>query len=165
MGFLQSLKESRPDRKLYRFVIYCVPTFSNPSGRIMSLRRRQQLIQLARKYDALVIADDVYDFVHWEIDLDEYAPSPSDTPYSQSPSSEKPSICSSLSSHPPSHTQTQSRALMSRLVDIDRKLDGGPIDNFGHCVSNGSFSKIVGPGCRVGWAEATPAFIHGLSQA
>lgn len=131
----------------------------------MSLLRRQQLIHLARKYDALVIADDVYDFVHWEIDQDEYASSPSDKPYSQSPSSEEPSICSSLSSLPPFNTHTASRTLIPRLVDIDQKLDGGPIDDFGHCISNGSFSKIVGPGCRVGWAEATPAFIYGLSQA
>ncbi|CRG86091.1 hypothetical protein PISL3812_03094 [Talaromyces islandicus] len=43
-------------------------TFSNPSGKIMSLSRRQELVRLARKYDALLIADDVYDFVYWKSD-------------------------------------------------------------------------------------------------
>lgn len=159
------MKELRSYRKLYRYVIYCVPIFSNPSGRIISPARRQQLIRLARKYDALVIADDVYDFVYWEIDRDEYAPSRSDTPYSQSPPSGEPSIFSPISSLPTSTSYTQSKSILPRLVDIDRTLDGGPINKFGNAVSNGSFSKVVGPGCRVGWAEATPPFIYGLSQA
>ncbi|KAL5343053.1 pyridoxal phosphate-dependent transferase [Aspergillus crustosus] len=131
-------KPPRPYRKLYRHVIYCVPTFSNPSGRIMSLARRRELVRLARKHDALIIADDVYDFVNWQADP------------------------SSNTSAPPDSAFT---AILPRLVDIDRTLDGGPINSFGNCVSNGSFSKLVGPGCRVGWAEGTPAFAYGLSQA
>ncbi|KAK5464752.1 Valine--pyruvate aminotransferase [Exophiala xenobiotica] len=35
-------------QKLYRYIFYCVPTFANPSGKVMSLRRRQQLVDLAR---------------------------------------------------------------------------------------------------------------------
>lgn len=31
----------------------------------MSLRQREQLVRLARKFDALIIADDVYDFLPW----------------------------------------------------------------------------------------------------
>jgi DNA-binding transcriptional MocR family regulator len=54
-------------RKFYSQVIYTVPTFSNPSGKTMSLRCRRKLVQLARQYDALVIADDVYDFLQWNI--------------------------------------------------------------------------------------------------
>ncbi|KAL4883192.1 pyridoxal phosphate-dependent transferase, partial [Aspergillus karnatakaensis] len=130
-------KPYRSYRKLYRHVIYCVPTFSNPSGRIMSLSRRQGLIRLARQYDALIIADDVYDFVHW-------------------PTAPSLDLTTSTNTF---------KSIIPRLIDIDRTLDGGPIDTFGNCVSNGSFSKLVGPGCRVGWAEGTPAFAYGLSQA
>ncbi|OJI98903.1 hypothetical protein ASPVEDRAFT_95334, partial [Aspergillus versicolor CBS 583.65] len=135
-GSIKPFKPPRPYRKLYRHVIYCVPTFSNPSGKVMSLSKRKDLIRLARKYDALIIADDVYDFVHWRTDT------PSDDPGTRSFSD-----------------------ILPRLVDIERTLDGGPVDRFGNCVSNGSFSKLVGPGCRVGWAEGTPDFAFGLSQA
>jgi DNA-binding transcriptional MocR family regulator len=51
--------------KIYKHIIYVVPTFSNPSGKTMSLTHRYDLVRLAIKYDALVISDDVYDFLSW----------------------------------------------------------------------------------------------------
>ena len=104
----------------------------------MSLSHRISLVKLARKYDALVITDDVYDFLQW------------------------PTSRSNISmSHPSSLTQT----LLPRLVDIDRTLLPVPSPaEFGNTVSNGSFSKIVAPGVRTGWAEATRKFTYGLSQ-
>lgn len=57
----------------YRYVFYGVPTFSNPTGSIMSLSRREsllevcslgmQLTKLARKYNMLLVTDDVYDLL------------------------------------------------------------------------------------------------------
>ena len=117
--------------KIYKHVIYAVPTFANPSGKTMSLRRREALARLAREFDALIVTDDVYDVLRW--------PKSPDVDVSQ------------LGRIPP------------RLVDIDRTLDGGPKDEWGNAVSNGSFSKIIAPGVRTGWAEGTPAFIHALS--
>lgn len=126
-------KTRRPWNKTYRHIIYAVPTFANPSGRIMSLARREELVRVARKHDALIVTDDVYDMLGWD-----YAASDKET--------------------------TRKIACQPRLVDVDRYLDGGPIDEFGNVISNGSFSKITGPGLRTGWAEATPKFVFGLSQ-
>ena len=102
--------------------------------KVVSLRRREQLVRLARRYDALIVADDVYDFLQW------------------------PSRPEAVLPHP-------DKSSIPRLVDIDRYLDGGPIDEWGNTVSNGSFSKLIGPGVRTGWAEGTERFAYGLSQA
>ncbi|KAK6454144.1 valine--pyruvate aminotransferase [Scheffersomyces xylosifermentans] len=55
----------RGQRKLYRFVMYLVPTYSNPGGLTYSIKTRVKLIQLARKYDLLLISDDVYEFLDY----------------------------------------------------------------------------------------------------
>lgn len=124
--------------KIYRHVIYVVPTSANPSGKTMSLERRKALVHLARKHDALIISDDVYDSLQWPICGDE----------------------------DPQNTNLPPGAVLPRLCDIDMAL--GPTDHdphhFGNAASNGSFSKIVAPGMRTGWAEGTPAFAYGLSQ-
>jgi GntR family transcriptional regulator/MocR family aminotransferase len=40
--------------------IYTVPSFQNPTGVTQTLRRRSQILELARRHDALVIEDDTY---------------------------------------------------------------------------------------------------------
>jgi 2-aminoadipate transaminase len=40
--------------------LYTIPSFQNPSGVTLSLDRRRTLIDLAREYDFLIVADDVY---------------------------------------------------------------------------------------------------------
>jgi len=46
--------------------IYTIPNFNNPSGVTMSLERRMHLLDLARKYDILVIEDDAYGRLRFE---------------------------------------------------------------------------------------------------
>ena len=46
--------------------IYTIPTFQNPSGRTLSQERRQRLVDLAKDYDFLVVADEVYHFLNYE---------------------------------------------------------------------------------------------------
>lgn len=57
---IEDSTRDRP-RKLFRYVIYLVPTFSNPSGSTMTTDARLRLLELARKHDVLIICDDVYD--------------------------------------------------------------------------------------------------------
>jgi DNA-binding transcriptional MocR family regulator len=108
----------------------------------MSLARRRALVDLARKYDCLVVCDDVYDLLQWQ-------------------------VTTTSSSSPP--LPLPSGTPLPRLADIDISLGRSPHDPeggkwFGHAISNGTFSKLIAPGLRTGWVEATPDFAYGLSQ-
>ncbi|EXJ94830.1 hypothetical protein A1O1_03228 [Capronia coronata CBS 617.96] len=129
--------------KLYRHVIYLVPTFSNPSAKTYTLERREALVRLARKNDALIITDDCYDFLSWTAGA-------------------KDKEASHANGNGTFHYASMPPPPPPRLVDVDHSLPGGDLE-WGNAVSNGSFSKIMGPGMRCGWAEATPAFIVRLN--
>ena len=135
-------KPERKWAKVYKHIVYCVPTFANPSSRTMSLQHRKELVRIARDFDALIIADDVYDFLQWPAHAS------------------KQCTAESLAEMKTAH--------LLRLVDIDRILDGGTnrtgADGFGNAASNGSFSKLAGPGLRVGWVEGSEKLAYGCSQ-
>ena len=101
----------------------------------MSLSARVKLVRLAREFDALIICDDVYDFLAWHI----------------------PSTSKLASGEAPHHVKPILKAAVPRIVDVDRVIDGGSerhgSDGFGNVISNGTFSKICGPGVRTGWIE------------
>ncbi len=40
--------------------VYLIPTFGNPSGALLNLERRRQVLELAAKYQTLVVEDDPY---------------------------------------------------------------------------------------------------------
>ncbi len=46
--------------------IYTVPNFHNPAGVTMSLEKRKRLIELAEKYDILILEDDPYGMLRFE---------------------------------------------------------------------------------------------------
>ncbi|KAK1723234.1 aminotransferase [Colletotrichum acutatum] len=127
---IPTIKVGKTYSKIYKYVIYIVPTFSNPSGKTLCPQTRKDLVALAREYDALIVSDDVYDFLSWPED----SSAPDDA----------------VGAVPP------------RLVDIDRNMPG--YSTWGNTLSNGSFSKVIGPGVRVGWADGTLAFAKELAE-
>ncbi|KAJ1552573.1 hypothetical protein HK405_010799 [Cladochytrium tenue] len=46
--------------KRFKYLLFLVPTYSNPNGITLPLERRKALLALARKHDVLVVCDDVY---------------------------------------------------------------------------------------------------------
>lgn len=122
--------------RVYRHVIYVVPTFANPSSRTMSVKRRESLVRVARKFDSLIVCDDVYDMLQWKREETRHAAN-----------------------------AVLDKAKSPRLVDVDRHLSPAPnAESFGNVISNGSFTKILGPGMRTGWVEAAPKLAFRLSQ-
>lgn len=133
--------------KIYRHILYMVPTFSNPSGRTMAHGDRVELVRLAREFDVLLVTDDVYDVLRW-------------SPGRRVDDSCQHNLCCCGGEEESSSDQRL--PLPPRLVDIDRLLPGQ--SPFGNAVSNGSFSKIVAPGTRVGWMEGSPDFAATLTR-
>ena len=88
--------------------IYVIPNFQNPTGRTWSFERRKKLLELAIKYDVMILEDNAYGEVRFE-------------------GERIPSIKS--------------------------------LDTEGRVIYLGSFSKILSPGLRVGWACATEEII------
>ncbi|KAK8098931.1 PLP-dependent transferase [Apiospora kogelbergensis] len=133
----QTAKLIDPARKFYKHLIYLVPTFANPSGRTVPLVQRQRLISLARRFDALVISDDIYDHL----------------PY--------PPVVESDSK------PLTAAAIVPRFVDIERTMSSSSSSDhgFGHTLSIGSFSKMIGPGVRTGWISASPRLTLALAGA
>lgn len=53
-------------------MVYLIPTFSNPSGATLSLQRRKRVLELAAQYKTLVVEDDPYGALYFDV-----APPPS----------------------------------------------------------------------------------------
>jgi 2-aminoadipate transaminase len=88
--------------------IYTIATYQNPTGAILTLKRRKRLLELAGAYGVPVIEDDCYGDIHFE------------------PTPPPPSLYA---------------------------LSGGSVP----VVYVGSFSKIIGPGLRLGYMCVPPA--------
>jgi DNA-binding transcriptional MocR family regulator len=56
---IHALNESKPK------FLYIVPAFQNPSGHTLSQERREQLVELAKHHDFLILADEVYQFLSY----------------------------------------------------------------------------------------------------
>ncbi|HEY5873698.1 MAG TPA: PLP-dependent aminotransferase family protein [Ilumatobacteraceae bacterium] len=53
--------------------IYTIPTYQNPTGATLTPERREQLVEMSRRHDVLVVADEVYHLLHYG---DERPPAP-----------------------------------------------------------------------------------------
>ena len=47
-------------------LVYLIPTFGNPSGAMLSLERRKKVLELAVKYQTLVVEDDPYGDLYFD---------------------------------------------------------------------------------------------------
>jgi 2-aminoadipate transaminase len=104
---LERVLKTNPGTKF----IYTIPDFQNPTGVTMSLRRRRQLIELANRYDVIILEDSPYRETRFE-------------------GTSPPTIKS--------------------------------LDTEGRVIYLGSFSKILAPGLRLGWAVASVDIIEQL---
>lgn len=94
--------------------IYIIPDFQNPTGITMPEARRVQILEIAKKYDVLILEDSPYREIRFEGE----------------------------------HQKT----FFS-------------LDNTGHVMTIGTFSKILCPGFRIGWVIADRKIIDKIVMA
>ncbi|MGN0173567.1 MAG: PLP-dependent aminotransferase family protein [Acutalibacteraceae bacterium] len=104
---LENALKENPNTKF----IYTIPNFQNPSGVTMSLKKRKEVLELAKKYNVLVLEDNPYGEIRFK-------------------GKDIPTIKS--------------------------------MDTEGRVVYAGSFSKVLSPGMRVGYAIGNKAIIAKL---
>jgi len=56
---LEKLENALRENDNVKF-IYVIPTFQNPTGRVMSLAKREKILELARQYDVMILEDNPY---------------------------------------------------------------------------------------------------------
>ncbi|HEU4740386.1 MAG TPA: PLP-dependent aminotransferase family protein [Meiothermus sp.] len=54
-----ALRQHRPA------LVYTIPTFQNPTGTTLSQERRKRLVELSQEYGFLIVADEVYQLLHY----------------------------------------------------------------------------------------------------
>jgi len=62
---LEELEKTINDNENVKF-IYVIPDFQNPSGKTWSLERRKGLLEIAKKYDLVVVEDNPYGELRYE---------------------------------------------------------------------------------------------------
>lgn len=66
MDQLEKAVAANPNTKF----IYTIPNFQNPTGRTMSAERREQMIEIANKYDIMIMEDDPYGAIRFAGDIE-----------------------------------------------------------------------------------------------
>jgi len=96
-------------------LVYTVPVHHNPTGVTMSNDKRKKLVELAKEYKFMILADEAYQLLNFE------------------PTGVLP------------------------LFFHDDPADP-------RVMSCGTFSKLIGPGLKVGWVQAAPSIIKPLQN-
>lgn len=111
-------------------LLYTIPTGQNPTGSCLSEERRRKILDLANKYDFIIIEDEPYYFLQME----EYT--------------EDASKRGQTAVH--SHEDFQ-KSLIKSMLSMDTE---------GRVIRLDSFSKVIAPGTRFGWITGQSAILE-----
>lgn len=126
-------------------LMYTVTMGQNPTGGVLSTRRRKEIYALCQKYDIIIIEDDPYWYLQYpsaaaaNVTSGRATVSPLENDGDDDARSKKSSGFPFLDSLVPSYLS----------MDVD-----------GRVVRLDTFSKTVAPGCRLGWITAQPYLVE-----
>ncbi|KAH7343754.1 pyridoxal phosphate-dependent transferase [Rhizoctonia solani] len=131
---LAEWKEEDHEGKRRPHVMYTIPIGQNPTGAVMDAKRKREIYDICVKYDIIIVEDDPYYFLQ----------------YPEYKRKSERSLRSHLSGKVSSET---SRKFIKTLAPSYLK-----IDHQGRVIRLDTFSKTIGPGCRLGWTTCNPLF-------
>jgi 2-aminoadipate transaminase len=159
----QQQQQQRDEERPLPRMIYTIPTHQNPTGRTMSIPDRWKLATLARRFNILVVADEVYHLLDWRRkrsdDATNAAASADDDDDGADTTMDpkrpaRMAVVDSLLAAADSDCTTTPTSIEASLALENRRR--------GCCVSVSSFTKIFAPGVRCGWIEGPPHIIDSL---
>ena len=127
-------------KRFHPKLIFTIPTFQNPSGATMPLRRRRELVETAMRYQCLVIEDDPYGELCYSGRTDGIG-----------------SIGNAGNAGITSIPGNASGADKASGAPSQRPRELTPLkgmENAGYVIYLSTFSKTVTPGLRTGWLVA-----------
>ena len=141
-------------KRFHPKLIFTIPTFQNPSGATMPLRRRREIVETAMRYQCLVIEDDPYGELCYS--------GRTDGPMDAGGHGGIGGI-GSIGNAGISHVGNAGNA---GIASIPGNASGAPsqrpreltplkgMENAGYVIYLSTFSKTVTPGLRTGWLVA-----------
>ncbi|QVM11616.1 hypothetical protein D8B26_006262 [Coccidioides posadasii str. Silveira] len=118
-------------------LMYTVTLGQNPTGSVLPFDRRREIYAFCQKYDIIIVEDEPY----WHL---------------QYPSK---GIAEHTDSNRDLHGQRSGYPFLDSLVRSYLSMDTD-----GRVVRLDTFSKIIAPGCRLGWLTAQPSIVRRVLQ-
>ncbi|QRV87930.1 aminotransferase class I and II protein [Ceratobasidium sp. AG-Ba] len=133
-ALLRDWKEDEHEGKRRPHVMYTIPVGQNPTGAVMDGQRKKDIYAICVKYDIIIVEDDPYYFLQF-------------SDYRRK--SER-----SLRSFVPDVISAEtSRQYLDTLAPSYLKFDYQK-----RVIRLDTFSKTIGPGCRLGWTTCNAQF-------
>ncbi|KAK4688974.1 hypothetical protein P7C73_g1142, partial [Tremellales sp. Uapishka_1] len=149
---LSSWREETQGRKPH--VLYTIPCGQNPTGTIQPEERYEQIYEICRKHDVIIVEDDPYFALQY-------------TPYESDQSIRASNFAAARDQMPPlpavggPDDLEKVASVFNEYAGVKSYLSR---DVDGRVVRIDTFSKVFGPGLRIGWVTSNSAFTERLMR-
>lgn len=166
----QTLAKCRAEGTRMPRLIYLVTVGQNPTGTVMSAQRKKEIIALANEYDVLVIEDDPYFFLQFNAEkaarATAYLPEADSDDFSESDFEDlsiEPGNSLQLGRTQQKQPRGEKEAIKYCQAYFETLVPSMlRFDSQGRVFRVETFSKVIGPGMRLGHITTSPVFYNAL---